>query len=382
MDKNFADDPRLAAIYRKLGGETDRDPAPYTKFSLFSVSLMPAERDCLPASAIEQRQQMLKEALDFLGDTHQRVTRDAVLLAAVDSYLDELFLPYLAAQTSLLRMHLDGIEIGTMSAGPIRPARSATTAFAAFRQPDVSGLIQSPSAVTGTASGADPNPEKLPTSAEATNPLDRSGVEAAARELRIPHLVHFTRSENLPSILRHGLKSVVACEREELVPMRNDQHRFDAQQDGTSLSVTFPNYRMFYKYRKLAPGTDWAVLLISPRVIWEKDCAFYRHNAADARMIRQHRGQKKSAQALRDMFAADDGDRDAGLRSYDPTDPQAEILVYESIEPSLIEAIAFETADAHTRHMQLLGRHESFFAGTSKGLFGPRQQILTNRSRG
>lgn len=120
------------------------------------------------------------------------------------------------------------------------------------------------------------------------------------------------------------------------------------------------------------------MLLISPRVLWEKECAFYRYNAADARVSREQRDKMKSLQAFCDMFADDAGTREALLRRFDPSDPQAEILVYETIPHSYIEAVAFETREARTKYMEVLGGLESFYAGPGKGLFGARSRARAN----
>jgi hypothetical protein len=129
---------------------------------------------------------------------------------------------------------------------------------------------------------------------------------------------------------------------------------------------------MFYKYRQRHTGADWAVLLISPSVLWEKDCAFFRHNAADARVSREPLKTMKSLQAFRDMFADESGLREASLRHFDPSDPQAEVLVFETVPSTYIEAVAFETRKTHATYTHLVGGIETFFAGAGKGFFGPR----------
>jgi hypothetical protein len=207
--------------------------------------------------------------------------------------------------------------------------------------------------------------------------MQREAIQNYAREIAIPHLVHFTRCENLPGILDRGLMSISTCSKEGVAFVRNDSARRDGQPNGISLSIAFPNYLMFYKYR-MQTGADWAVLLISPSVLWEKDCAFYRHNAADARVSREPPDKMKSSQAFRDMFVEEAGAREPSLRRFDPSDPQAEILVFETVPSAYIEAVAFETREARARYMHLMGGIESFYAGTGKGLFGSRSKARVN----
>jgi hypothetical protein len=200
-------------------------------------------------------------------------------------------------------------------------------------------------------------------------------IKTQAEVRKIPHLVHFTRCENLRSILNNGLISVADCVAKDICSIRNDSLRLDAQLDGISLSITFPNYRMFYKYRELDKTKDWAVLILSPEILWRKKCAFYRNNAADARMREQTRESMMATEAFQLMFEAKEARREHWLRAYDPTDPQAEVMVYEKIEAELIETIAFETKDIAKRWQPALRGIESISAGTGKGLFASRFQV-------
>ncbi|MEZ5985643.1 MAG: DarT ssDNA thymidine ADP-ribosyltransferase family protein [Hyphomonas sp.] len=205
--------------------------------------------------------------------------------------------------------------------------------------------------------------------------LNVTEIQSEARKRGIPHLVHFTRCENLSSIVQHGLHSVAGCRAMGIDAFRNDKIRLDGKLDGTSLSVTFPNYRMFYKYRQLDKSADWAVLILSSRIIWEKECGFFKNNAADSRMRALPREQTMTPQALREMFEDFEEPRKSWLRSYDPSDPQAEVIVYSSIEPSLIETVAFETEAATEKWAHVLGGIDTICAGHGKGLFGTRAQV-------
>ena len=215
---------------------------------------------------------------------------------------------------------------------------------------------------------------------EASEPelLNVQEIRAEAENRRIPHLVHFTRCENLHSILKHGLLSVSSCSKQGIGTVRNDIMRLDGKPECISLSVTFPNYRMFYKYRQAEPTADWAVLLLPVKILWEKDCIFLKNNAADARMRKVTRKQSGTALALREMFENSDRPRQKWLRPYDPTDPQAEIMVFNAIEPNLIETVAFETKDVAEKWKGVLGEIDTINAGKGEGLFGSREKLRGN----
>ena len=345
-----------------------------------------------------------------LEEAYRRVSGDSENIAKTDAILSEPLLPFLEIQMNLINNHLrllapaETRQENTMSTSVIASARQSTASIFSVvtRSADTIINIYEPStAAEPTNDKKNPNavsqsskigkqaltvgkalehhkPVRPSARLSRTSTQEGNEIENYVRHLGVPHLTHFTRCENLLSILHGGLLSVEACKQQGLASTRNDLARYDGHLDGTSLSVAFPNYRMFWKYRQLAPEADWAVLLISPEVLFQKDCAFYRLNAADARMIGKPVEKMKSAQALREMFSADGASREDWLRPFDPTDPQAEVLVFQAIEPSLIEAIAFETAGARARHSPYLAGHESFYAGPRKGLFASRKQTRTS----
>lgn len=373
--------PRFAEEITESVGVT------HERHTLRGVTLAPVDPSSIPRLALDERIAWLSEAVDQLNQARSRISRDAKLLAAVNSTVTSPFDQFLAEQLELLKQHVSLLSPQTLPPSNKTPALSITRLDSpseiAQQQPDLRRELES--AATAEQTGSLPPKTPAPmrdTALRAPSvwhrlPTHYAEIERLARELQIPHLVHFTRCENLPGILEHGLMSVAESERRGIEIVRNDGSRWDGQLDGTSLSVSFPNYRMFYKCRQEAPDADWAVLLIAPRVLWQKDCAFYCHNAADRRMIRRTREEMKTAQALRDMFSNIDG-REEFLKSCDPTDPQAEVMVYETIEPDLIEAIAFETVEVSGRHRHCLGGVESFYAGAGQGLFGPRRNVRAN----
>lgn len=97
----------------------------------------------------------------------------------------------------------------------------------------------------------------------------------------IEALVHFTHIANLSSILQYGLLGRAQLESISWVepPKYNDIYRLDGQREAICLSISFPNYKMFYKYG-FNNRSDWVVLLLKPSILWELDCKFYQENAA------------------------------------------------------------------------------------------------------
>lgn len=208
--------------------------------------------------------------------------------------------------------------------------------------------------------------------------MSRQEIQDYAVQIGIPFLMHFTRAVNLPSILQYGLYPVSLTAEIGIVPAINDELRLDGHKDGTSLSIAFPNYRMFWKYRQESVGVNWVVLAIHPSVLWMKDCAFCRHNAADARISCQPVAALKTSSAFSGMFDEIDGfqsRQEQRLKPFDPTDGQAEVLVFDVIEPELIAGVVFDNAVVKEAHKEIVGNRKTLVAGTNKGYFASRSYV-------
>lgn len=208
--------------------------------------------------------------------------------------------------------------------------------------------------------------------------LTEASIAEIVKKRRIEQLIHFTRCENIGPILERGLLSVSDLEMERLGAIRNDSLRLDEKPSAICLSVSFPNHRMFYKYRCERPDADWAVVRLKPAILWELDCLFYEMNAAD------HRMRCRSASDVQgpSSFAAIFGDvgvaRPPKLPPSFPTDVQAEVLVMEPIDPSYILSVAFETQESHRRWAPLTENVGVTIEGRGAGLFGSRERVLAN----
>lgn len=104
--------------------------------------------------------------------------------------------------------------------------------------------------------------------------MSRERVQAIALGKKVPFLIHFTRAENIASIMAYGLLPVSVAREQGIRPTINDPHRLDGRLNGTSLSVSFPNGAMFYKLRNENPDSDWVVLALSPSILWSKNVLF------------------------------------------------------------------------------------------------------------
>ena len=142
--------------------------------------------------------------------------------------------------------------------------------------------------------------EKKNTAAEATL------LQQFVRDRGIKYLLHFTPLYNLRSILRLGFVPRKFLEmpgiKETIRPSFPDKYRQDGRRDCFCLSISWPNYKMFWLKRNQMPS-DWVVLRINVETIIQNKCLFYKTNAASPE------SKKLGPNRIEDMFY-DDGIRD------------------------------------------------------------------------
>jgi hypothetical protein len=220
----------------------------------------------------------------------------------------------------------------------------------------------------------------------------RKELHAYIRGRGVTAVGHFTRLSNLESILKHGLLPRARLEEMNAVYAANDALRLD-DVNGICLSISFPNYKLFYKFRNEYPREEWVLLVLSTEVIEGKGCIFNPHNAASNAMTRHSTERRMQIDALQAMFYDQAIEVDGALSERRPmlreylglpdhftTDPQAEIIVTESIEPSLIREIIFNRDDTRQNREILNQSFHKFgwgWNGTIRllpdaGGFGPR----------
>jgi hypothetical protein len=201
-------------------------------------------------------------------------------------------------------------------------------------------------------------------------------IRSFCRVRSIYALLHFTRIENLESILTHGLVSRLQLGAMNLPTpiLVNDKHRLDGYPNAISLSICHTNYQMFYKYNSLNQH-QWVVLVLEPYILWEFECAFFETNAASNAMKHLSLPHRKDYQSLERMFTDQPNVVRSGLGipNYYPTNPQAEVLVFEPIPPQYITAVNFYDENAKDGFLPkgVRGDHHPIIS-TSREYFGPR----------
>ena len=208
-----------------------------------------------------------------------------------------------------------------------------------------------------------------------------SEIQHICEHLGITTLCHFTRIENLRSILQEGLIGQSFLQTRGQQFLWNDADRADGHPEANCLSISFPNYQMFYSIRegkKQAEGvsdSQWVVLLLDAKVLWELNCAFCQRNAAHRTVSGISLAERKKPQALKGMFEDfyNIKHQDLQIPQNYPTHPQAEVLVFDRIPTHYINAIHFGNAT-------ILEQWRSNYTGTYSDKFFANRKYFDARS--
>lgn len=219
----------------------------------------------------------------------------------------------------------------------------------------------------------------------------RRALHSYIRERGVTGLGHFTRLKNLESILQRGLLPRRTLDQMGAEYFPNDQLRLD-HVEGVCVSISFPNYKLFYRFRKAFPGEHWVVIDLSTAIVEKKACLFNSRNAASAAMTRIGQEARMQMGALAEVFYDEDIQgcsaiaspapvtlrEKLGLQSKFTTDPQAEVVVLEPIEPELFDGVIFNCDDT-LRNRRTLDEYSERFGPRWKGRFLPGPQVFQYR---
>ncbi len=168
----------------------------------------------------------------------------------------------------------------------------------------------------------------------------------------ITTVIHFTRIQNLQNILEKGLLDRHSLENSPRAQefFFNDPARYDECREANCMSISFPNYRMFYKLSH-SNQDDWIILLLKSDVIWKLDCAFSLENASSKHALRVPLEKRRQISQFEKMFSDYNHVKrqSLGIPDYYTTNPQAEVLIFELISSSYIKEVHFYTLAAMQR---------------------------------
>ena len=174
------------------------------------------------------------------------------------------------------------------------------------------------------------------------------GLRQFIRKNRINFLTHFTRAENLKSILQFGILPASILRRNPVFSgvYYSPQPLPPAWSSFISLNISFPDYKLFLQLQNHQPS-DWVMLLIDSRVLSDYPCYFFPDRAfsfiSSAPVPGQILTEFQSVKALKDLFSDRDGvkRKELDIPPFYPTHPCTEVLCGFPIAPSMITQIWF-----------------------------------------
>jgi len=186
--------------------------------------------------------------------------------------------------------------------------------------------------------------KKLIVAAEQITNYDRQRINVLLEGRKINHLLHFTDSDNLISILHHGVLNRDLLTAQQLNFKYSDLERHDLLTNTISLSLAYPNSKMLYMKKMLNQNRIFVVLEISLNILYEKNSRYIwmPGNAARQEIKKDawaypHKYVGITGAAR--MFPPKNLRQDKNISSAIPLDIQAEIMFCDPIGPSKIQRI-------------------------------------------
>ncbi|WP_455542085.1 DarT ssDNA thymidine ADP-ribosyltransferase family protein [Intestinibacter sp.] len=167
-------------------------------------------------------------------------------------------------------------------------------------------------------------------------------IKKFIQERNITNLYHFTPIDNLNNILKYGLLSIDKLEEYDVDYYYNDEKRYDNRLDAICTSISFPNYKMFFKCRQGSEDEQWCVIELDSKVLLDKNCIFYIENAASNNEKYRPFYDKIGIRGLEALFSDDYLREELDLPPYFTTNPQAEVQILDSIEVKYIKGLYFK----------------------------------------
>lgn len=195
--------------------------------------------------------------------------------------------------------------------------------------------------------------------------VGRARIRQQVKRRAITRLVHFTRSDNLPLILRSGaILSRTELESRDIPHHANDWDRIDGHPNHISCSIGFPNTKLLNTFRGQSGFTeDWVILVLDPSPIWWRGSRFCPYNAAKGSGAYIAAGLSGFTRMFRAPNAAA-LEADASSPAF-PHDIQAEVLVQREIPLGHSVRVVTEDSVQIRREVRRLAGLES----SAKALF-------------
>lgn len=176
-------------------------------------------------------------------------------------------------------------------------------------------------------------------------------IKKNIEDKKISKLVHYTRIENLYSILKFGLVPVDYQLRMGIQSVKTSIKPKEWEKLYTSCTIEHPYSYELYKKNQKNRKIKWALIFIDAKVLYSGENNVYFFNRPARFLLRKKKPKDfNNAEAFKSMFDKQINPggrrpfrRKKKLESFYPTDAGAEILIEGIIDKKFIECVCFET---------------------------------------
>jgi len=170
---------------------------------------------------------------------------------------------------------------------------------------------------------------------------DFTSIERLIRRRGITKLFHFTHVSNLGSILEEGIRPRLELFKSSKNYEQCEPDRYDGFLEGFSVSLTKPNAFLFSQKSK-EKTFKLVVLEIAANSLLTQSFVAFPTNAASSTStdgVKKKPERYLGFQGISGLFLEETFRKKLRLPDNEPTDPQSEILFFETIEPLKIRKI-------------------------------------------
>lgn len=192
----------------------------------------------------------------------------------------------------------------------------------------------------------------------------QTSIQEICKERNIDICTHFTRIENLSSILTNGLIPRKYLEESNIDFLSVNSRRIKEYIDANFLNISFPHYDLVINANKRAKES-WVCISYKKEILWQLDCAFCSASAFNEEVLAIPINERKTVKSFEKLFIGNDR-----LSKDYPTNSQAEILVFDIIPSFYLEKVTFYNDEVRDNWMK-----DNAIFDFNYGLFSQRDQI-------
>lgn len=174
-------------------------------------------------------------------------------------------------------------------------------------------------------------------------------IKEIIKQRKIQNLTHFTKIENLESILTNGLLSRKYLDSNKIKHAFNDNERWDNKINATCLSIEFPNEFLLKKFKEKYINAKWVIILLDIKLLNNNCNKYFCNKNAGGASSWLNCDYSQTFHAFESLFNEKINSKSLArsdqlyIKKYLPTDVQAEILIEDNIQPKFIKKLIFET---------------------------------------